>query len=412
MNIRPFRWRFHAAVPVLGVIILIGLVLRGPIVAVAPIAATIRADTGLSSAGIGLLTSLPILLFAIATPFAAALIGRVGPNAATTICLLGVILGSIVRSTGGVTALFVGAALIGLFITIGNVVIPVLIRRDVDPRRVGFATGVYSSALNIGSMVTSFATAPLAEAWGWRVALLFWATFAVVATAGWMSSVGWRGGFVSGERPRLRMRDDRTGGMRMTARTDRPRLGGTAALLAIAFSGQAFAYYGTTAWLPQILHDEQGYSQTSAGSSASLFQIAALIGAMGIPALVARTNATWGVLAVFLGWLTIPLGLLLAPSLYLLWELIGGAAQGGGFTAVFIIVLRMATDDRHARRLSALVQGVGYGVACTAPSLLGAAHDFSDGWTVPIVLISLGVATFGSCGLIASRRQSRDLSSL
>nr|WP_301952330.1 MFS transporter [Rathayibacter sp. VKM Ac-2857] len=369
--------------------------MRGPIIAVAPIAALLQADTQLSSAGIGLLTSLPVLLFALATPLASALIGRIGPDAATTLCLLGVVLGTVVRSAGGVPALIIGAVVIGMFITIGNVVVPVLIRRDVAPRRVAFATGLYSSAINIGSLAASLATAPLAETLGWRTALVLWAALAAVAGAVWSATVGPRAAVVPLPRPIA------------ADRAPRVRVTGTALLLSFAFAGQAFAYYGTTAWLPQLLHDERGYSLTVAGSSSSLFQIAALIGAMGVPVLVARAGAAWGIAAVFAAWTTIPLGLLLAPDLYLLWELLGGAAQGGGFTAVFVIVVRMSTSDDHARRLSALVQGVGYAVACTAPSLVGAAHDATGGWTVPVLIIGLGVLVFGGCGLTAARLQAR-----
>lgn len=391
--------RLPSAPVVLIAFSLIALVLRGPIIAVAPIASLVQADTQLSSAGIGLLTSLPVLLFAVATPFASALIARIGPDAATTVCLLGVVIGSIVRSAGGVPALIVGVVVIGIFITIGNVVVPVLIRRDVAPSRAACATGLYSSAINIGSLAASLATAPLAEALGWRTALVLWAVLAVVAGAVWFATVGPRAAVSPAPRANL------------TQRAPRVRSTGTAVLLALAFSGQAFAYYGTTAWLPQLLHDERGYSLTVAGSSSSVFQIAALIGAMGVPVLVARAGAAWGIVAVFAAWSTIPLGLLLAPEQYLLWELIGGAAQGGGFTAVFVIVVRMSTSDDHARRLSALVQGVGYAVACTAPSLVGAVHDATGGWTVPVLIIALGVLTFGGCGLTAARLQGRPSSS-
>lgn len=393
--------RYPSAPLVLIALSVIALILRGPIISVAPIASLVQADTGLSSAGIGLLTSVPVLLFAIATPFASRLIARIGPDAATTLCLLGVVLGSIVRSAGGVPALIVGVVLIGLFITIGNVVVPVLIRRDVEPRRAAFATGLYSSAINIGSLAASLATAPLAEAFGWRIALVTWAALAVLAIGMWFATVGARAAVIPAPRPIVDA----------AQAVPRTRVTGTAVLLALAFSGQAFAYYGTTAWLPQLLHDERGYSLTQAGSSSSLFQIAAVIGAMGVPLLVIRAGAVWGILAVFIAWASIPLGLLFAPELYLLWELIGGAAQGGGFTAVFVIVVRMATSDDHARRLSALVQGIGYAVACTAPSLVGAARDATGGWTVPILIIAAGVLAFGGCGLTAALRQGRTASS-
>ncbi|AMM19537.1 hypothetical protein AX769_04515 [Frondihabitans sp. PAMC 28766] len=68
-----------------------------------------------------------------------------------------------------------------------------VIRRDFSPERAGFITGIYTSALNVGSMITSLATAPLAAATGWPLALIAWAGFAVIAGIVWVLTVGVRG---------------------------------------------------------------------------------------------------------------------------------------------------------------------------------------------------------------------------
>jgi CP family cyanate transporter-like MFS transporter len=102
-------------------------------------------------------------------------------------------------------------------------------------------------------------------------------------------------------------------------------------------------------------------------------------------------------------WLTLPLGLLLVPAGWPAWCLLGGAAQGGGFTVIFSAVLARARDLTENRRMSALVQGGGYAVAATGPSVVGALHDATTGWTVPLlaVLASLGVLT--ATGAVATR---------
>jgi CP family cyanate transporter-like MFS transporter len=87
----------------------------------------------------------------------------------------------------------------GVFITVGNVVVPVLIRRDFDPARVGFATDLYTSALRIGSMITSVATAPwlVGAAYdasgGWtRPLLVIAAAVVLLATSGIAATVRFR----------------------------------------------------------------------------------------------------------------------------------------------------------------------------------------------------------------------------
>ena len=77
-----------------------------------------------------------------------------------------------------------GTVILGVAITIGNIVVPLIIRRDFSPARQGAAMGIYTAALNIGSFVTSMVTAPLAELLGWRPAIAACALFAVAAVRG------------------------------------------------------------------------------------------------------------------------------------------------------------------------------------------------------------------------------------
>ncbi|MCU1603743.1 MAG: transporter, partial [Modestobacter sp.] len=177
--------------------------------------------------------------------------------------------------------------------------------------------------------------------------------------------------------------------------------------LLIAFAGQGFSYYGITAWLPSLLADEQGLSRSAAGASSSLFQLVAIVGSFAVPALV----AWWGrpslvLLAVTGLWATLPLGLLFAPSLWPLWCSLAGAAQGGGITILFIAIVRRSRDLTESRRMSALVQGGGYTVAATGPLVIGALHDASGGWTVPLLVILGAVAVMAVAGAPAAGGRS------
>lgn len=162
-------------------IVAIALNLRAPIIAPTAVLAPIQADTSLTAAGAGLLTGLPVLLFALATPLAARSIRRRGPDAVALACLAGVLGGTLLRSAGPAWVVLTGTAVIGLAITLGNIAVPVLIRRDVPWRRISLATGVYTACMNVGSMSALILTPPLADAVGWRWALTSWA---VVTAAG------------------------------------------------------------------------------------------------------------------------------------------------------------------------------------------------------------------------------------
>lgn len=362
---------------------LIALNMRGPFVAVAPVVGHLRQELGFSPVELGLLTGIPVLCFSLAAPLAAFAGRRFGAEFAVMLTLLGVLAGVIVRSSDGGLPVLLGTVIIGVAITVGNIAVPLIIRRDFSPRRQGTAMGIYTAALNIGSFLTSVVTAPLAEVAGWRLALAASGLFAVAAAVFWVLAVG-RSAFIPAA----------VDGSDTRAAAGRPASRWVTAGLTAGFAGQAFSYYGVTAWLPTFLIDQLGMAPSAAGAGSSLFQILAIVGGLGVP-MVARFASTTAV-AVTLGlmWLAVPLGLLLAPELWWLWSSLGGAAQGGGITVIFIAIIKLARDQASAGRMSAIVQGVGYCFAALAPTVLGYVHGLTGSWTGPLLLILGSVTTF------------------
>jgi MFS transporter, CP family, cyanate transporter len=381
-----------ALLAVLAAIILSAFLLRGPIVAVAPVVDDIRRSLGLSAAEVGWLTGLPVLCFAAFTPLALWATRRLGPNVALTASLIGVAVGIVIRSSGDTAVVFAGTIVIGAFVAVGNLVIPVIIRRDFAPERVGFVTGIYTSSLNIGSVVTTLTAVPISEAIGWPGAIGVWALIAVVAVAAWMLAVGARSAVI----PMQRHHGDEAAAPVWRSLT--------ALLLVVSFSGQAFGFYGTAAWLPTILADRNGYSPADAGSNAAIFHVLSIAGALGIPFVISRFGRSAAFIVTGLLWSSVPLGLLFAPHLWVVWGVLGGAAQGAGITIVITATLALASGDRHAARLTAIVQALGYTVAALAPSVIGFAHESSGDWVAPL-LILLGAATvFVAAGVAANQR--------
>jgi len=418
-GLRGAAWFLPAA------IVLIALNFRGPIVATAPVIGDVRADLGLTATIAGLLTTIPVLCFALATPFASWVIAKADPERAVSLSLVIVLVGTVVRSMPSAASLLIGTAVIGIGITIGNVVIPVVIRRDTSPERVGLVTGVYTSALNVGSMITSLGTAPIAAAWGWPVAIAIWAVFAVVAGVAWTSAVGARAAWMRPTRAAAEEPLPVTGpidqvldtGAIRTVRAARAAEQAAAEPvrparrlitwgLTLAFGGQAFSYYALTAWIPTLLHDEIGFSKASSGASSSVFQILAVVGALGVPILAAKWRPRAIIALVAFLWLAMPLGLLFAPQLWLLWSVLGGAAQGGGITVIFIVIVRIVSSDADARRMSAFVQGGGYLLGSAGPLVAGSLHGATGDWTAPLLVVLGAVLVLGVVGTFAARRVS------
>jgi CP family cyanate transporter-like MFS transporter len=279
----------------------------------------------------------------------------------------------------------------------------VIIGRDFRGR-VAAVTGAYTASLNVGSMLALAVTAPLAEAFGWQMALALNAVVPLVAAIVWFPLT--RRATITGRAaPAARGQQER--GRTTVATPARPvpmirRL--STWLLTFAFAGQAFAYYGLTAWLPALLADEQDMSRAEAGAASSIFQVAALIGAFGTPFIINRFG---GPIPAFLVngalWATMPLGLLFAPDLWAVWSALAGAAQGGGFVVIFTVVVMRAGTQRESRQLSSIVQTGGYTVACLGPVIFGGLHDATGGWAASLLTVFAAICALTLLGSLAAR---------
>lgn len=390
-----FPRRLSGGVFLMAGIALLALNLRGPFVAVAPVVGLMQADLGFSPVLLGLLTSIPVLCFSLAAPIASLAARKFGAEFAVTLTILGVLAGVVVRSIDAPGMVILGTVIIGLAITVGNIAVPLIIRRDFRAKRQGAAMGVYTAALNIGSFLTSVVTAPLAELVGWRMALASVGVLAVAAMLVWVLAAGPRQALLPWETVSRSGAAERLTAVRGS--------GWITAGLTAGFAGQAFSYYAVTAWLPSYLNDELGMSVSQAGAGSSIFQLLAIVGALGVPFAAKYFSTTTTAVALGVLWTSVPAGLLLAPGLWWLWSVSGGIAQGGGVTLIFLATIRLARDQISAGRMSATVQGVGYCFAAVAPPLLGFVHNASQSWTPPLLMVLASVLVFFLCTTLSVR---------
>jgi CP family cyanate transporter-like MFS transporter len=379
----------------LAVIVLVALNLRSVLAATAPVLPQIRSELGLSGVQAGLLTTLPVLCFAFCAPPAAAVVRRLGVPSALLLALVGIALTTALRPIGGTGVLMAGTLLIGICVTIGNVAVPVTIKRDLSPR-VGLATGLFTAGMCLGAAVTAGLMEPLAGWLGWRVALAGWALLALVAALTWH--------LVARSEPPAAVQhteDEALPEVRSRAGVWRqPRAWTVAAFLAV----QSCAYLSLTAWLPTLLVDTAGVSSTTGGAAMSMFQLLGIAGTLLVPVFVTRfTDQVPVALGVCLMWGTTIAGLLLLPSLWPLWTFVGGLSHGAGISLTFTLVALRAVNADVAASLSGMVQFVGYGVGATAPVVVGALYGMTGSWTVPLSLLLIGMVGMAVAGVIGGR---------
>ncbi len=387
------------AVPWLIVLgVLVGaLSFRAPVIAVSPVLRDIERDLGIGSATAGLLTSAPVLAFALLTPFAALLIRRAGSDLALMITLAGVLLGTVVRAGPGYGWMLAGMIIIGVSITIGNVVVPVIIRREVPKERVSFIMALYVATMNGGSLLVTLATAPLATVLGWSGALLLWASMTLLGVGLWGMHVarGRRAGTLNvpsspASQARTRVQDLATGAITVPTGTPGSRAilrQPVIWLLAFAFGAQALLYYALSTWLPTLTSDLLGIGLSGASALAALYQGAAIVGAFVVPAFAKVAGRYGAPIVICLSWLILAGGLLYAPQHIWLWLTLGAVGHAGGFVVVFAGVVQVARSDAEATTGSAVIQGIGYGISAAGAPLLGALHEETGGWQAPLTVV-------------------------
>ena len=372
-------------------LVLLAANLRPALTSVAPLIGEIRADTGVSNGVAGLLTTLPLLAFGLLSPVAPRLAFRFGVERALLASLLALAAGILVRSADAVVALFLGTAVLGAAIAVGNVLLPGIVKREF-PGRAGLMTSVYSTALGVSAALAAGASVPIAHmnGIGWRTSLALWALPALVAAVAWA--------------PRIR-----TGRPEDTpARTRRGVSGLWRSPLAwqvTLFMGlQSLAYYVTLTWLPEILREE-GLSATRAGWMLGLSQTVAIATMFLAPVLAGRRPSQQGIVvaAVSLSGAG-TLGLLVAgDTASALWVVLLGLGQGACFSLALTFFALRASSPEHAAALSGMAQAVGYLLAAAGPFLFGVLRDATHSWTVPLALLLAVMACLLISGLGAAR---------
>lgn len=364
-------------------IVLVAFNLRPVFTSLAAVLPEVRA-AGLSPAGASWLTILPVLCLGVFAPLAPGLARRFGPERVLLGVLLLVALGSGLRGLAQAPALFAGAALAGVGIAVGNVLLPGLVKRDFSDRA-ALMTGLYTMALCAGAAGGAGLTPPVEHALSesWAGALAAWAVPALVAALAWAP---------------LAVRAAPRAGQGAGAARGlwRDRLAWQVSLFMGLQSAFTYCVFG---WLAPILR-ERGMDAVSAGvvvSVSILFQVAACLLVPPVAAWCRDQRAVCVVLAVDA---TVALlGLLFAPlSLVWLWAPLLGIGQGGLFAAAMMLMVLRSPDARAAAGLSGMAQGVGYVLASGGPLLVGLLHAWTGGFDAAaglFVALGVGIALSG-----------------
>ena len=355
----------------LAAIIVMACLLRAPITSVSPVLSLIRTDVEMGSAVLGLLTTIPLVMFALMSPFAGAIGARLGEGRAMLLSLLAVLAGALGRSYAGAAGLFAGTLLLGAGIAVGNVLVPSILKaRFAD--RIGPATGAFTMSMSCGAGIATGVSLPLALTLGWRHALALWGVLAAVAFLLWLPQRG------------LRVAQDPADGSAGASAT--PVLRSSTAWGVAAFMGmQSILFYCFVAWLPTIL-TERGVDAVVSGYYALGYQFIGIPASFCIPTIAARMAHQRGLIAAVAALYAAGLLLVLlgqSPGV-LAGTLVCGFCTGACFSLCMLLIGLRARNAADAARLSGMVQTVGYAVAAVGPLAMGALHDATGSFALPM----------------------------
>ena len=369
------------------IVIVIGaLNLRPGLLTLGPVLPAVQRGLDLSPFASGILTALPILALGMASAVAVPVGRRLGWSGGLLLALLLTGAGIVLRSSGTETALFTGAAVLGVGIGLGNVFVPTLVKARMSGR-IGLAMGVYTMSLTAGALASSaFMPALMARFNDWKPTLAVWAIPAFVAACVTLPTL------IDNVRP---------------ARA----AGGTplhhskvAWAVSIYMGLQSALFYSVALWLA-VLMSARGMTLPDVAGSLTIFYFTQFLSALATPVVLTKSSRQ-DVVAVAL---VACVGVIIVAILYgpLAWAYVFcgllGVAMGGVFAVALTFQVIRARTHEAAARLSSMAQAFGYIIASVGPLVLGFVNKWPDARLASTIWLLVITAITMVAGAIAGR---------
>lgn len=353
-------------------VVLITLLLRPPLAVIGPLLNSIRADLGLSSAEVSILTSIPVLCFGVGAFAGPRLLKRFGLFGSFTAILVVVTIALATRPWFGFGYLLAATVALGVGIALSNVLFPTLILAEF-PTSVPKMTAVYTTLLSVFAALAAGLAFPFASVLGgWRVELTWLAVPGVLAILTWRKTAKLTHG----------VPDTKVGTSVGRNLWNHPM----AWTLAGFFGLQSANFYVLLNWMPSMLVSE-GMSPVDAGG------VLAFMSSIGVPVglvltanlnrLAARSTLLVAAISVVtaLGMAMLALG----PG----WVWVASVFIGVGLSSSFPLSLALigmkGGTQANTTSLSAIAQGLGYLIAASAVFLAGLLESYAGSW-LPVIL--------------------------
>ena len=359
-------------------IVLIGTVLRSPFTALPTILGDIAQGLGVEVSSLGILTSLPRLMFALFSAFASRLAQKIGLEHLFTYCLLLLAMGSVIRIFN-LPLLYLGTLIIGASIAIFNVLLPSMIQAN-QPQKISLLTTLYVTAMGVSTAIASYLSVPITQASSWKGLILVLSLLCLVTLLVWLPN----------HRHNHHLESQKEKQVKENILKSKD------VWAIIIFGGlQSLLFYTSMTWLPTMAISA-GLSNSDAALLASIFSLISIPFSMTVPSLT--THLSDGHRRIMLAIISIAgmmgIAMLLYPANnFLYWlvvHLLIGTACSALFPYLMVCFSLKTSSPEKTAQLSGLAQTGGYILAAFGPAFFGYSFDLFQSW-IPAVLALLAV---------------------
>ena len=360
-------------------IIFLGMILRTPITSVGAIIGPLKKLLEINNTVAGLITTIPLIAFAIFSPFVAKISNKIGLEKTIFLATIVASIGLLLRFYINTSVFFVTTFIIGVGITVGNVLLPGLTKKYF-PENLGVMTGFYAVVMNVSASIAAGISYPIlntnigGEKFSTGLAVNIWLIISVLNIVIYA--------IITKNSKSERIEDKKAGGKGYLR-----SLKMWSVMLSMGL--QSALFYCSVSWFAEIMISK-GFTPSEAGLLLSISQFAQFPSTFLVPVLAEKIKnkliipifITLGYVASLIGMVYIQGNFALMTIYIVLFALAGG----GSFSYVMYLFSAKSKNEEEAADISGLAQAGGYWLAAIFPPLLGYIRDVLN-WDVAIYIL-------------------------
>lgn len=358
-------------------IILIGVSLRTPFTVLPIILGNISQGLEVEVSSLGVLTSLPLLMFTLFSPFSTQLAQKIGLEHLFTYSLFFLTIGSLIRLIN-LPLLYLGTLMVGASVAVINVLLPSLIQAN-QPKKIGFLTTLYVTSMGIATALASYLAVPITQASSWKGLILLLTLLCLATFLVWLPNHRYNHRLAPQTKQKSQIKVMRN----------------KQVWAIIIFSGfQSLIFYTVMTWLPTMsIH--AGLSSHEAGLLTSILSLISIPFSMTIPSLTTSLSTRNRQLMLTLVSLAgvVGISMLFFPiNNFIYWltiHLLIGTATSALFPYLMVNFSLKTSAPEKTAQLSGLSQTGGYILAAFGPTLFGYSFDLFHSWVPAVVALLL-----------------------